>query len=90
MKSTAAILISTLIAGCTTPPAPPPMPVEVKVAVPIPCEVPEPQCPVPAYDGAAKSQPMDDRIKLLRVEAIEQGECLRQYQEALKACRTKQ
>lgn len=86
MKWIAALLALSLTA-CETAPAKPPVAVQVKVAVPVPCKEPEPACQVPAYDAAKKEQPMDDRVKLFRAEAIEQADCLRLYRAALERCR---
>jgi hypothetical protein len=89
MRSIAALLVLGSLTGCATPEAPPSA-VEVKVAVPVACQeerVPEPVCTRPAYNQARQHHPMDDRVKLLRAEAIEQADCLRQYKDALAACR---
>lgn len=87
MKSIVVTLLLLISACATTQPPAPPVPVEVKVAVPVPCQIAEPECSVPAYDQATKEMPMDNKVKLMRVEAIEQGECLRKYRDALAVCR---
>lgn len=89
MRSIAAALVLSLpLMGASCPEQPsPPSAVEVRVPVPVPCKVAEPECQVPAYNGAKKEQPMDDRLKLLRAEAIEQADCIRRYREALASCR---
>lgn len=81
------VLLAALLAGCGGLEVRPPVPVEVQVPVAVPCEIPVPECPTPAYDNAGKDQPMDLRVKLLRVEAIEQAECLKRTRAALEACR---
>ena len=80
----AALLLSG--ASCEQRPDPPSA-VEVRVSVPIPCRVAEPQCEVPAYDSAQKTQPGDLKIQLLRGENASQADCLRLYRRALTACR---
>lgn len=67
----------------------PPAAVEVKVIVTQPCQVPEPQCRPPAYDGAVEAMPGDQKVRLLRSEAVTQEDCVRLYQEALASCRRK-
>ena len=81
------ICAGSLLAGCATEPPLPPVPVEIQVPVAVPCEIPVPACEAPAYDAATKDQAMDLRVKLLRVEAIEQADCLKRTREALEACR---
>lgn len=80
----AALLLSG--ASCEQRPDPPSA-VEVRVPVPIACRVAEPQCEVPAYDGATKAQPGDVKLQLFRAEGASQADCLRQYRRALAACR---
>jgi hypothetical protein len=76
-----------VLAGCATTPPLPPVPVEIQVPVAVPCQIDVPSCPAPAYDAATKDQAMDLRLKLLRVEAIEQADCLARTRGALEACR---
>ena len=87
MRRSGIILGIFLLAGCATPEVRPPVPVEIQVPVAVPCQIEVPACPAPAYDAATKDQPMDMRVKLLRVEAIEQAECLARTRAALEACR---
>lgn len=87
MRCSGIILGIILAAGCTTTPPLPPVPVEIQVPVAVPCQIEVPACQAPAYDAATKDQPMDLRVKLLRVEAIEQAECLARTRAALEACR---
>lgn len=90
MRFHAALLLASswVLFGACAPVRPdPPSAVEVKVAVPVPCRVPEPLCPLPAYDSARPEQPGDVKVRLLRVEAAQQAECLREYRRALAACR---
>lgn len=86
MRCSGIILGIIFLAGCATEPKPP-VPVEIRVPVAVPCEIPVPACPAPAYDQATKADPMDLKVKLLRVEAIEQADCLKRTREALEACR---
>jgi len=81
------VLLAILLAGCASTPPAPPVPIETKVLVEIPCQIEVPACQAPAYDQATKDQPMDLRVKLLRVEAIEQADCLARTRAALEACR---
>jgi len=81
------VILAALLAGCAGPEPKPPVPVEIQVPVAVPCEIEVPACQAPAYDAATKDQPMDLRVRLLRVEAIEQAECLKRTRAALEACR---
>lgn len=84
----APLVASAVLGGCAAcPKVPPPVPVEIRVAVPTPCTVPEPACQRPAFDSAQRGQPGDVKVRLLRVEAAQQAECLVRYRAALAACR---
>ncbi len=83
----AALACFLLLAGCGGLEVRPPVPVEIQVPVALPCEISVPECEAPAYDRATKDQPMDLRVKFLRVEAIEREDCLKRTRAALEACR---
>lgn len=87
MKSIAALLTSWLLMGASCQEPSPPSAVEVKVAVPVPCQVPEPECSMPAFNGAKKEQEGDVKLRLLRAETVQAADCLRRYRKALAACR---
>lgn len=88
MRSAAALLAASLLAGCATPRPSPPVPIEIKVPVPVACPVPMPPCPAPAYDAAKPTDEGDQKVRLLLVETAQQADCISRLRAALQTCQT--